>query len=178
MSSINDYEEIWKPCTRSLDYSVSNFGRIKSYKHTNDEEGHILSQSFNKHNGYYSIRLGRKIAESVHVLVAEAFLGPRPSSNHVVNHKDGNKQNNRDISLEWITKSEDVTHQYDAGLRDLKPRFYPIRGGFHPLAKLTDEEVNQIRISYKLGLATSRDLAIRYGVTQGWICKIIHDTVR
>jgi hypothetical protein len=43
----------------------------------------------------------------VHRLIAEAFLG---SSNLQINHKDGNKQNNRVGNLEWVTLQENVDH--------------------------------------------------------------------
>jgi hypothetical protein len=43
----------------------------------------------------------------VHRLIAEAFLGP---SDLQINHKDGNKQNNRIENLEWVTVQQNVDH--------------------------------------------------------------------
>jgi hypothetical protein len=42
----------------------------------------------------------------VHVLVALAFHGPRPTPNHVPDHIDNNPGNNRATNLEWVTASE------------------------------------------------------------------------
>lgn len=53
----------------------------------------------------------------IHILVAEAFLGPRPSSKHEVNHKDGNKQNFCVDNLEWVIASENCRHAYRIGLK-------------------------------------------------------------
>jgi hypothetical protein len=43
----------------------------------------------------------------IHRLIAEAFLGP---SDLQINHKDGNKQNNRIENLEWVTLQQNVDH--------------------------------------------------------------------
>ena len=49
--------------------------------------------------------------ETVHKLVALAFLGPPPSSAHShINHKDGDKQNNAASNLEYVTPAENRAH--------------------------------------------------------------------
>lgn len=49
----------------------------------------------------------------VHRLVAHAFLGRPPSTQHYqVNHKDGNKQNNHISNPEYSTGSQNVVHSY------------------------------------------------------------------
>lgn len=45
--------------------------------------------------------------QSVHALVARAFLGERPAR-HAVDHVDGNPQNNRLDNLEYVTYSENM----------------------------------------------------------------------
>ncbi|MGY2132709.1 HNH endonuclease signature motif containing protein [Hymenobacter sp. HD11105] len=65
--------------------------------------------------GYQQVDLytdtGREWRVRVHRLVAQRFLYPVPGKNHV-NHKDGNKHNNRVSNLEWCTNRENVRHAY------------------------------------------------------------------
>ena len=60
--------------------------------------------------GKYNIKTGdAEIAgERVHRIVATAFHGEAPSSQHVVDHIDTNRRNNRPENLRWITKLENI----------------------------------------------------------------------
>lgn len=46
--------------------------------------------------------------ERVHRIVATAFHGEAPSDQHVVDHIDTNRQNNRPENLRWLTKLENI----------------------------------------------------------------------
>ena len=59
---------------------------------------------------------GKKHREYIHRLVALAFI-PNPENKRVVNHIDGNKQNNNVSNLEWRTHSENNKHAYETGLK-------------------------------------------------------------
>lgn len=66
--------------------------------------------------GYQVVSLvknGIPKTKTVHRLVAEAFYG---TSNKEVNHKNGNKSDNRLSNLEFVTKSENVRHALTTGL--------------------------------------------------------------
>ena len=47
----------------------------------------------------------------VHCLVAEAFLGPRPSPEHTIDHINRVKTDNRELNLRWATKSEQTSNR-------------------------------------------------------------------
>lgn len=52
---------------------------------------------------------GKKRTYLMHRLIAETFLG-RPANATEVNHKDGDKHNNRLENLEWVTQQENGYH--------------------------------------------------------------------
>lgn len=44
----------------------------------------------------------------VHRIVATAFHGPQPTKDHVVDHIDTNRRNNRPENLRWVTRLENI----------------------------------------------------------------------
>ena len=58
---------------------------------------------YNTKTGYAEIA-----GERVHRIVATAFLGTAPTPQHVVDHIDTNRRNNRPENLRWITKLENI----------------------------------------------------------------------
>lgn len=102
-------------------YYVTRDGRVISYVGTNTKPGHVLGRG--GRNKYCRVMLrqnGRTIPTSVHRIVCEAFNGPPPSPNHVVNHKNGIKSDNRAENLEWVTQRENVRHAWTMGLSGRK----------------------------------------------------------
>lgn len=84
-------------------YLVNEQGEVWS-----EYKQRLLSVSYSKEDGYGRIGLGDNVY-LIHRLVAMAFLGN--DTEKQVNHKDGNKQNNTDKNLEWVTQSENALHR-------------------------------------------------------------------
>ncbi|MEQ8554902.1 MAG: HNH endonuclease signature motif containing protein [Cyclobacteriaceae bacterium] len=55
------------------------------------------------HNGYLQIA-----SVVIHRIVAYAFIGAPPTPQHIVDHIDTNRQNNRPENLRWLTKLENI----------------------------------------------------------------------
>lgn len=118
--------EIWKDfLIETTKYAVSNFGRVKRCQQTichKNKTGKMVKYVLEEKllvlavlgNGYLRIekhlKTGGNATKLVHRLVAEAFI-PNPDSKPEVNHKNGDKQDNRVANLEWVTASENQIHK-------------------------------------------------------------------
>lgn len=154
-----DTKEKWKKTRNYPNYAVSNLGRVRRNKPgINTHVGKILKPYLTIH-GYLCVMLyinkKRKVV-TVHKLVTEAFIGPRPK-NREVNHKDGIKTNNCWLNLEYTTKSENMKHAYKLGLMNRK-------GENHGRAKLKEKDVLKIRRLYKTGKYVQRELAEMFNI--------------
>ena len=170
-------KEIWKDIEGYVGlYQVSNLGRVRSLDRTivykegkkHFYKGQILKQCRNK-KGYLRVPLSTNDMRKtviVHRLVATAFI-PNPLSLPQVNHKDGNKANNSALNLEWVTGSENTQHAVKFGL--IK------KGGGSHSAKLSNQEVSEIRQLYSTGDYSQSDLAKKYKVVERTIFRIIHN---
>ena len=121
-------DEIWKEIKNYEDYyEISNYGRIRRIKY--DNIGNKFQYNIPKYlklredkDGYLrcDLSLNGKIKRFfVHRLVAKAFVDNR-NNNPVVNHIDGNKQNNYYKNLEFCTIKQNNLHVLKTGLRNMK----------------------------------------------------------
>lgn len=86
------------------DYSISEEGIVKNIK-----TGRIMTIN----NGNVQLHInGKGRNSSVGKIVAETFL-EKPNEKCLVNHKDGNRMNNRVENLEWITNQQNVNKVWE-----------------------------------------------------------------
>ena len=105
--------EIWKDVKNHEEfYEINNYGIIRN-KITNK----VLIGDINS-AGYRRVILYNPIKTRyfIHRLVAMHFCD-NYHDGYVVNHKDGNKLNNRADNLEWVTRSENDIHAFKNNLR-------------------------------------------------------------
>lgn len=150
--NFTEEQEIWKDIFEfEKMYQISNFGRIKSLTRIISNgygewelKGKILIYGVSQ-NGYCYVNLSKKgkiYRKSIHRLVAKAFI--ENTFNHpIINHKDGNPQNNYATNLEWCTYRENTLHAIRIGLMKV------YKGADCGRSKLTWEEVKIIRAEKK-----------------------------
>lgn len=105
--------EIWKPILGYEGYyEVSDLGRVRRAA-----SGRILKTSKSKRYPLVGLSInGVQKVIHVHRLVTAAFLGICPEGMEV-NHKNGNKLDNRLSNLEYVSHDENMKHSVRQGLR-------------------------------------------------------------
>lgn len=101
-----------------------------------------------------------------HTLVARAFIGKCPAG-HQVNHRDGNKQNNRSNNLEYVTPSENIRHSYRIRLRRQD-------GEHNNFARLNWSKVAKIR-ALRAGGLSHTVIAQRFGVSRKTVSCVLNN---
>lgn len=116
-------EEEWRYVDKSDNlYMVSILGRVKALERQKwtgynyyTKPTKILSPSETDRRGYIRVSItptnGKSFSQYVQILVAQAFI-PNPENKRTVNHKKGNKKDNRAWKLEWNTYGENHEHSY------------------------------------------------------------------
>lgn len=158
---IDTENEKWKfiEGTKEL-YKVSDLGNIYSVK------TRIIRKAW-IHKNYLTIQIRiygvtKKLA--VHRVVAQAFI-PNPENKPEINHKNGIKTDNRAVNIEWCTGEENRLHAAKMGL---------IPKGVQVVqAKLTNEDVEQIRTLSLLGVSNS-EIAPLFKITQANVYAIVN----
>jgi hypothetical protein len=164
-------------------YQVSNLGNVKSlskkvkcrggsYRTTKER---LLQPGIND-RGYKIVSLckdNKCQTKKVHRLVASVFLNKNGAE---INHKDGNKLNNRVDNLEWTTRSKNLRHAYKNGLTKSTIKAMNkavVESGCN--AKLSKKEVKEIKEKYIPRKYSQRKLAREYSVHQSTIWSIVNN---
>lgn len=142
-------------------YFITDEGKTFSDKYNTRRE---LKPRLNK-KGYYYINLckdGKYKSFEIHRLVAKHFLSNFDETLQV-NHIDGCKTNNNVTNLEMVTQSENLQHASKHGL------FNSVKGEKHWCAKLTEEQIKEIKQKYIPKVYTQQMLADEYNVSRSTI---------
>ena len=106
--NVDDYKEE-RSCTyKNEEYLVRDNGAVlRKPQATKEIRKHDNEWTFgNKNTDGYNFFFGTNIR--VHHVVATAFCGEAPSNQHVIDHINNDKQDNRPINLRWVTKLEKI----------------------------------------------------------------------
>lgn len=107
--------EIWKRINGyNRRYIINNHGAILSINNGKQ----VLVNSRMDRAGYKTVRLnvnGQTYTRYIHRLVALAFI-PNHINKPFINHRNGNKLDNRPKNLQWVTHAENIQHAHDLRL--------------------------------------------------------------
>lgn len=171
---MEDEAEIWRDVVGYEGYyQVSNLGRVYGVPRKGKPGGGFPKIYIRKQCGYPWVSLctphyGVK-KKAVHVLVARAFLGPRPEG-YDVSHEDGVKTNSRLSNLKYRSHRDNMLMMRVHGT--------DLRGEKIGKAVLTEAEVREIKgrtpvmFDRKLGYAA---IANEFGVHKATIRAIFTD---
>ena len=123
-------EEIWKDIPNYNGYQASNLGRIRTYNKVTYTKMHGERHWKNrilkfkptdrsekiKQGGGYRVSLwkdGKSKDFLVARLVATTFLDNLIDTKMTVNHKNGNRLDNRVENLEWLTLKDNIKYGYE-----------------------------------------------------------------
>ena len=117
-------------------YQASSLGRIRSLSRVVRQKGpksHYNRKFRSKvlkprlqNSGYQIVWLslwGDVTAYLVHRLVAETFI-ENVNNNPCINHKNGDKTDNRAENLEWCSYSENIKHSYGFNRKEIAKPIY------------------------------------------------------
>lgn len=151
-------ERRWLPIPGASRYSVSDDGRVR-----NTTTGKELKASLGQ--GYPTVGLPTGTIR-VHILVAAAFIGPRPVGMSI-DHVDGNKTNNDVSNLEYVTHEENMRRAAVLGLL--------AKGEDNGASKLTSADVADARSLARQG-HTHRQIAARLDVARSTVTCAVSGT--
>jgi hypothetical protein len=158
--------ETWKPVLGYEGiYEASDWGRIKSLK----KIPHRILRPGPHTGGYQMVGLNNRIKtmRTVHRIVCAAFFGPIPEGMEI-NHKNGNKKDNRLSNLELVTPCENTLHS----IRVLGNRpGNRSKGEAHHHAAFTEKEVLWIRGATDIHSYAA--IARHFGVSRSAIAHIV-----
>lgn len=165
--SIPSYDtDEWKvvPCTSCL-YCTNEEGQVYSV-----ELGRVIKPVL--WGRYYGVNVridGIKQFMRVHRMVAATFLEICPDDCEV-NHKNGNKLDNRLCNLEYCQHLYNVRHANAMGLVPVQDH----KGEKNPFSVLTNSKVRDIIRKYSTGNFTQMELAEEFGVSQRTISLVVN----
>jgi HNH endonuclease/NUMOD4 motif len=170
--------ETWLPIPSYSLYDVSSRGRVRSWNGSKAHSGPMrlkkprLRALAVRSDGYVQCGLtgddGMKKTVAVHRAVLLAFLG-EPPEGYQASHMNGRPSDNRHTNLAWEPGEMNVKRQVPDGTR--KTGAMP-RGEGHHNARVTEDEVREIRQKHAAGASQGR-LSRHYGLTRQAVGSII-----
>lgn len=171
-------DENWRPVVgMESSHEVSDLGRVRSLERLDSlgrrQRARVLTNA-RMTGRYLRIRLRDRdvrFERSLHVMVLEAFVGPRPVD-HEGCHNNGDSRDNRLVNLRWDTRS--------ANILDKRAHGTMVRGTRQHASRLDEASAALVRtlcaagvgsdfLSVSFGVSSRTIDAIRHGETWSWV---------
>lgn len=144
-------------------YMVSNKGNVYSNISKKVLKPGLSQQGYLRIGIYLPTHETKRL--SVHVMVLETFVGPKPSDDYQVDHIDGDKTNNNVNNLEWVTPSENISRAFKNGLKEA------IKGSDHPVSVYTENQIHNACKLLESGL-TIPEVADKVNIPKSYLYNI------
>ncbi len=149
VTSNGNIYSFWQRGRHAGQYQVSEPRQLKIWK---DQDGYPC----------VTVRkCGVPTRRTVHSMILEALVGPRPIG-CVARHLDDDKTNNHVDNLAWGTPKQNS--------EDMIKNGHSLRGEKARRSKLTESDIKQIRVLYANHIPR-KDIAVKYGIspTHVWL---------
>ncbi len=171
-------QEAWKPVVGRVGFDVSSVGGMRTYWKQNGPKPSTLTgtprpMKLNPgKSGYVQVSMRRDVT-LVHILVLEAFVGPRPEIEGMkieARHLNDVRHDNRLENLCWGTQQENIADAKRNGLWKF--------GEQRKSSQVSDADAVEIRRLYDTGEYFHRELAKMFNVSKGIVQSICSGTSR
>lgn len=119
--------------------------------------------------GYGMISVGKSKLRGAHIVAWELATGQKLPTGQVIRHNCDNPPCTNPAHLLLGTHADNVNDRLEHG--------QPTKGADNSRAKLTDDQVSDIRSRYANGSWSQRRIAREFGVSQGLVSMIINRQV-
>lgn len=157
MNSLETQLETWRAVVGYEGrYEVSDEGRVRSLNYNKTGLACVMTPVMKRNYVAVHLSNGKPTTVPIHIIVAAAFIGPRPPGMQI-NHKSGIKTDNRACNLEYCSPSENARHAHANGLIDQT-------GESNNASKLSAIDAGEIK-RRSIGGERTRLLANEFGVS-------------
>lgn len=163
----------------SLNYAISNHGRLVSYSESIKKDARLLEGGLIK--GYrvmrYKVKQGKKLVYKQKLffrMVAETFLKPKTANHAHVIHLDFDRANDKVSNLKWVTWEEMQKHHAKSPARKAQLLKLQELNRQNPRRKLSIAQVKTIKkeLQNPKRKLTIRAMAEKYGVSEMQLYRI------
>ena len=125
----------YKRIKGTKNYYINEYGEVRNRK-----TGNVLKPY--KNNGYLYVKVlvdGKPKHIAIHRAVGELFVDGKTEERNIIDHIDGNRENNHKDNLRWVTQQENLLYGY------VRRNDTPVRNYTNCILYYNGEEVKKFK---------------------------------